>query len=89
MQIMAKTLYWIQGGSCGGDTWSLFNADTPDVIQLFESLEIDILWHQALWMARPADLEDLNRQILSGEQSLDILCVEGAVINGPERHRPF
>ena len=23
---MPKTLYWIQGGSCGGDTWSLINA---------------------------------------------------------------
>ncbi|MDX9786971.1 MAG: NADH:ubiquinone oxidoreductase [Desulfobacterales bacterium] len=80
---MAKTLYWIQGGSCGGDTWSLFNAETPDIIQLFESLGIDILWHQALWMARPAVVEDLNRRILSGEQRLDILCVEGAVIHGP------
>lgn len=80
---MAKTLYWIQGGSCGGDTWSLFNADTPDLIQLFESLEIDVLWHQALWKAKASVLDDLNQKILSGEQPLDILCVEGAIINGP------
>ena len=33
---MSKTLYWIQGGGCGGDTWSLLNADTPDLIELFD-----------------------------------------------------
>jgi Ni,Fe-hydrogenase I small subunit len=80
---MAKTLYWIQGGSCGGDTWSLFNADTPDLAQLFEASDIKVLWHQALSRSRDEDLEVLNRRILDGDQPLDILCVEGAVINGP------
>lgn len=80
---MAITLYWIQGGSCGGDTWSLFNADTPDLIQFIDSYEIDVLWHQALWMSGPDELEALNQRIISGEQPLDILCLEGAVINGP------
>jgi uptake hydrogenase small subunit len=80
---MAITLYWIQGGSCGGDTWSLFNADTPDLIQFIDSYEIDVLWHQALSMTRADDLDALNKRIVSGEQTLDILCLEGAVINGP------
>ena len=30
------------------------------------------------------DLAALNRRILSGDQPLDILCVEGSVINGPD-----
>ena len=80
---MAKTLYWLQGGSCGGDTWSLMNADTPDLIELFDAFGIEVLWHQALSMTDDDALQALNRRILSGAQALDILCVEGSVINGP------
>lgn len=81
---MPKTLYWIQGGSCGGDTWSLMNADTPDPVDLCEAFDIDVLWHHALSATSATDLAALNRRILSGSQQLDILCVEGSVINGPD-----
>ena len=81
---MPKTLYWIQGGSCGGDTWSLMNADTPDPVELFEAFDIEVLWHHALSATSATELATLNRRILSGDQPLDILCVEGSVINGPD-----
>jgi hydrogenase small subunit len=81
---MSKTLYWIHGGGCGGDTWSLLNADTPDIIELFSAFDIDLLWHQSLSLMSTTDWHTLNRSILSGEQALDILCVEGSVINGPD-----
>lgn len=80
---MSKTLYWIHGGGCGGDTWSLLNADTPDIIELFNAFDIDLLWHQSLSRMPSDDWQALNQKILSGEQTLDILCVEGSVINGP------
>jgi hydrogenase small subunit len=80
---MSATLYWIQGGSCGGDTWSLMNADTPDWIELLDTFGIHLLWHQALSLTSRQDLSDLNHRILGGDQPLDILCVEGSVINGP------
>jgi uptake hydrogenase small subunit len=80
---MPKTLYWIQGGSCGGDTWSLFNADTPDLIELFDFLGLQLLWHPALSALSFPAQERLNRQILDGERPLDILCLEGSVIQGP------
>ena len=81
---MSNTLYWIQGGSCGGDTWSLMNADTPDPVELFETFDIEVLWHQALSTASASDLDRLNERIFSGEQPLDFLCVEGSVIHGPD-----
>jgi hydrogenase small subunit len=80
---MSKTLYWLQGGGCGGDTWSLFNADTPDFIELFDFLGLDLLWHQSLSALTANELQSLNEKILSGEQPLDILCLEGSVIHGP------
>ena len=81
---MSKTLYWIQGGSCGGDTWSLMNADTPDPVELFTGFGIEVLWHHALSVTSTEELKELNNRILSGDQPLDILCVEGSVINGPD-----
>jgi NiFe hydrogenase small subunit HydA len=80
---MSKTLYWIQGGSCGGDTWSLFNADTPDLIELFDFLGLKLLWHPSLSALPFPELERLNRRILDDEQPLDIMCLEGSVIQGP------
>ena len=81
---MTKTLYWIHGGGCGGDTWSLLNADTPDMIELLSTFDIDLLWHQSMGVMSAGDLDACNQRILSGEQTLDILCVEGSVIQGPD-----
>jgi len=86
---MAITLYWLQGGGCGGDTWSLLNADTPDLIELLDAFDITVLYHQALSVSRAVDLAELNRRILSGEQPLGILCLEGSVINGPNGSGDF
>ncbi len=80
---MPKTVYWIQGGGCGGDTWSFLNAESPDLIELIEMLPIEILWHPSLSALCPADVEGLNRRILEDSQPLDILCIEGSVIQGP------
>jgi NiFe hydrogenase small subunit HydA len=80
---MSKTLYWIQGGGCGGDTWSLMNADTPYWVELLDTFNIQVLWHQALSLENQGTIGDLNDRILTGKQPLDILCVEGSVINGP------
>jgi Ni,Fe-hydrogenase I small subunit len=86
---MSKTLYWIHGGGCGGDTWSLLNADTPDLIELFNAFGIDLLWHQSLSLMDMDDWLSLNQNILTGKQPLDILCVEGSVIHGPDNSGAF
>lgn len=80
---MAATLYWLQGGGCGGDTWSLFSSESPDIPELFDLLNIELLWHPSLSDKDPEQLRALNEAIVSGEQRLDILCVEGSVIQGP------
>jgi hydrogenase small subunit len=80
---MSKTLYWLQCGGCGGDTWSLFNAESPDVAQLFDMLNIELLWHPSLSHKSDDELQALNARLISGEEKLDILCVEGAIIRGP------
>lgn len=80
---MSKTLYWLQCGGCGGDSMALLNVESPNILELFELLDIDVLWHPSLSNLSPLQNRQLVEAILSGEQPLDILCVEGAVIRGP------
>ncbi len=78
-----KTAYWLQGGGCGGDTFSFLSSEFPDVIKLFRSLEIDLLWHPSLSNISPDNHEQLLDNIVTGRRPLDILLVEGSVICGP------
>lgn len=76
-------LFWIQCGGCGGDTWSLFNTETPDLVEIIHNLDINILWHPTISNNPIADQEEMIRHLIAGEQSLDILIVEGSIIRGP------
>lgn len=78
-----KTAYWFQGGGCGGDTFSFLSIEFPDVVELFRSLDIQLLWHPSFSHISSDEQEALFSRILSGEQPLDILLVEGSVICGP------
>ncbi|HKI47821.1 MAG TPA: NADH:ubiquinone oxidoreductase [Desulfobacteria bacterium] len=80
---MSRTLYWIQGGGCGGDTWSFLNAESPDLAELLGILSIEVLWHPSLSALDSQSKEQLDRRILKDEIPLDILCLEGSVIQGP------
>jgi len=80
---MSVTLYWLQCGGCGGDTWSLFNSESPDVVELFNVLDIELLWHPSISNHTVNAQTELHEKLISGEQPLDILCVEGSVIRGP------
>ncbi|MDY0223150.1 MAG: NADH:ubiquinone oxidoreductase [Desulfobacterium sp.] len=77
------TLYWIQGGSCGGDTFSFLSSESPNIIELFRMLKINLLWHPSITNISPRQHDDLLNSIFSDEQPLDILIVEGSVICGP------
>jgi hydrogenase small subunit len=80
---MAVTLYWLQCGGCGGDTHSFINAEAPNAVELFEMLDIDLLWHPTLSNQNHVEQRALTERILNDEQPLDILCVEGSIIHGP------
>jgi NiFe hydrogenase small subunit HydA len=80
---MSTSLYWIHCGGCGGDTMSLLNAESPNLLELIETAGIELLWHPSLSDASHTEHARLTERIISGEQPLDILCVEGAIIRGP------
>ncbi len=77
------TLYWLQGGGCGGDTYSLLSSDFLDVNEIFKTLDLELLWHPSISnISNTAHAEILN-QIMSDAIPLDILIVEGSIICGP------
>jgi hydrogenase small subunit len=77
------TLFWLQCGSCSGDSMSLLNADSPSLVEALQHLGIEVLWHPSLSNPDPAAYHELVTRLRSGAEPLDYLCVEGAVIRGP------
>lgn len=77
------TLYWLQGGGCGGDTYSLFSNDFLNINTLFNTLGIDLLWHPSISGISHTSHATLLEKILSEDIPLDILAVEGSIICGP------
>ena len=80
---MSLKLLWIQCGGCGGDTWSFFNAESPNVTELFGSLDIELLWHPSISVNSPNTLKAIHEDLISGVRELDVLCVEGSILRGP------
>jgi uptake hydrogenase small subunit len=62
---------------------SLLGAESPDIVEFLELLDVEVLWHPSLSAAGSVDHQILLERILSGQQVLDILCVEGTIIRGP------
>lgn len=76
------TLLWMQTGACSGDTMALLCAEHPALEALLEDHAIELLWQPSLSAGRgfAAVLGD----VLAGARPLDILCVEGSLVNGPD-----
>jgi len=80
---MTYNLYWLQCGGCGGDTWSFFNAESPNIVELFNFFDIELLWHPSLSVNRLRNQQEVNDGLLAGDTPLDILCIEGSILRGP------
>jgi uptake hydrogenase small subunit len=78
-----QSLLWLQSGGCGGCSLSLMGAEGPDLVTALDAAGIDVLWHPSLSEKSGADMLDLLVAIAEGRQPLDILCLEGSVMMGP------
>ncbi|WP_036228428.1 NADH-quinone oxidoreductase subunit B family protein [Marinobacterium jannaschii] len=76
-------LLWLQSAGCGGCTMSLLNAEGPDLITIFDSAGINLLWHPSLSEETGTEMRQILDRILTGEIRLDVLCVEGSMLRGP------
>lgn len=77
------SVLWLQSGGCGGCTMSMLCAESPDLTTLLDAAGIRLLWHPSLSEETGAEVLDLFARVLSGEEPLDVLCVEGSLLRGP------
>ncbi|MFG1297487.1 NADH-quinone oxidoreductase subunit B family protein [Xanthobacter variabilis] len=83
MSAVPFNMLWLQSGGCGGCTMSLLCAEAPDLFATLASANIRMLWHPTLSEETGAEAVGLFERILAGEIVLDALCVEGALLRGP------
>jgi NiFe hydrogenase small subunit HydA len=76
-------LLWLQSGGCGGCSLSLLNAESPDLLTTLRSSNIHILGHPSLSETGGEGILSLYQQVLTNDFSIDFLCLEGAVMTGP------
>lgn len=85
----ARNLLWLQSGGCGGCSLSLIGAESPGLFDSLSAAGINLLWHPAISELGGAGLIALFNDLLNRDIPLDILCLEGAVINGPNNTGAF
>ena len=77
-------LLWLQSGGCGGCTMSLLCADSRDLPGLLGGAGIDLLWHPSLSECSLGEAVAVIEDCTAGGTPLDILCVEGSMLTGPD-----
>lgn len=86
---MSVNLLWMQTGACSGDTMALLCAEKPDLLEFFRQYQINLLWHPSLSTDSPEDLQKTIDDIRKGRKQLNILCIEGAILHGPDNTGMF
>ncbi|MBI2313528.1 MAG: HupU protein [Betaproteobacteria bacterium] len=74
---------WLQSGGCGGCTMSWLCADSRNLFESLRAAGIELLWHPALSEQTGAEALEILRRCAGGETRLDVLCVEGSLLRGP------
>lgn len=77
------SVLWLQSGGCGGCTMSLLCAEAPDLSATLASANIHFLWHPTLSEETGDEVVALFEAVLAGDIRLDALCIEGALLRGP------
>jgi ferredoxin hydrogenase small subunit len=77
-------LLWLQSGGCGGCTMSLLCHDARNLPAMLRDAGIELLWHPALSEQSGAEALAILEACARGDTPLDILCVEGAMLRGPQ-----
>ena len=81
-------IYYLQAGGCSGDTMSLLNCEC-NLFDLFENLNINILFHPSLSNMSYKKHIELIDNILNDKIELDVFCLEGNVVLGPKKTGMF
>ena len=74
---------WLQSGGCGGCTQSLLCAEPRPLFEELRGAGIEFVWHPALSLESAAEAMQILEDCAAGRLAFDVLCVEGAMLRGP------
>ncbi|MCM8596918.1 HupU protein [Accumulibacter sp.] len=78
-------LLWLQAAGCGGCTQSLLGAEARDgVLAQFAENGLEFMLHPGLSEATGDEALCILEAAATGTLPFDVLCVEGALLRGPE-----
>ena len=78
-----KTLLWIQGLSCNGNTQSLLNAENPFFYEIFQ--KIKLIYHPSF--SYRENLQTIIKKVKEEKIKINFLVVEGAVTSDKRFHK--
>lgn len=77
-------LLWLQSGGCGGCTLSWLGSAWGPLFGSLTDGGIEILWHPSVSEASAEESLAILEDCSAGLREVDILCVEGAMLLGPQ-----
>jgi F420-nonreducing hydrogenase I len=95
LELSETKVVWLHGVDCTGCTISMLDGGTPDIVELIQYLNLNLLYQEVLMMqqgifvdGKPANTSELNSElvldeILENEKGY-VLISEGGVPNGPD-----
>jgi ferredoxin hydrogenase small subunit len=78
-----KNLLWLQAGSCGGCTMSVLEQGASGWFQDLKNFGVRLLWHPSFSEETGGEALEILSRVESGAEKLDILCIEGSILRGP------
>jgi uptake hydrogenase small subunit len=76
-------LLWLQAGSCGGCSMAVLEHGASGWFAELKTFGVHLLWHPSVSEESGEQVLDILRRVESGETRLDILCIEGSILRGP------
>jgi ferredoxin hydrogenase small subunit len=77
-------LLWLQSGGCGGCTLSWLGSEWGSLFATLADAGIELLWHPAIAEASADEALAIIDSCAEGRLDVDILCIEGSLLLGPQ-----
>ena len=77
-------LLWLQSGGCGGCTLSWLGYEHGPLFQVLADEGVELVWHPSVSEASVDEALELISHCADGQIDLDVLCIEGSLLRGPQ-----
>jgi uptake hydrogenase small subunit len=83
MSASSFNILWLQAGSCGGCTMAALEQGASGWFHALENIGARLLWHPSVSEETGEEAREILARVESGATPLHALCIEGAILCGP------